>query len=78
MWLCREFERYLLVSHYLCVQAAAQPLPELHGITAKISVSLLRYTDLLPADRTFYQAGSQCKVYSISTASLFTHELYHM
>ena len=59
---CREFERYLLVSHYLCVRAACLSISELHGLATKISVALLRYTDLLPADRTFYQAGSHCKV----------------
>ena len=29
---------------------------------AKISVALLRHTNVLPADRAFYQAGLQCKV----------------
>lgn len=35
---------------------------QLDRIVAKISVALLRYTDILPPDRTFYQAGLQCKV----------------
>lgn len=30
-------------------------------ITAKISVSLLRHSDILPIDRTFYEAGMMCR-----------------
>ena len=59
---CREFEQYLLVSHYLATRSACSRVPQLNGIVAKISVSLLRHTDVIPADRAFYQAGMYCKV----------------
>lgn len=32
------------------------------NIAAKLSVSLLRHTELVPADRAFYEAGLACKV----------------
>ena len=59
---CREFEQYLLVSHYLATRSACSRVPQLNGIVAKISVSLLQHTDIIPADRVFYQAGMYCKV----------------
>ena len=58
----REFEQCLLVSHYMCTRAACVGVAKLEEIAAKISVSLLRYTDILPPDRAFYQAGRECKV----------------
>ena len=58
----QEFERLLLVAHYSATRAACTGLPQLKELVAKITVSLLRYTDILPADRAFYEAGSQAKV----------------
>lgn len=36
-------------------------IDELKEIATCISVSLIRYTDVVPADRAFYEAGSACK-----------------
>ena len=58
----QEFERLLLVAHYTATRAACSGVPQLKDVVAKISVALLRYTDILPADRAFYEAGSQAKV----------------
>ena len=30
-------------------------------LVAKLSTSLLRYTDIIPADKAFYEAGMHCK-----------------
>lgn len=57
----REFDRYLLIAHYLAARAACKGLPQLDSIAAKLSVSLLRYTDIIPADKAFYEAGTHCK-----------------
>ncbi len=57
----REFEKHLLISHYLSTRTAFQGLDQLDQLVAKISSSLLRYTDILPADKTFYEAGLHCK-----------------
>lgn len=32
------------------------------SIAAKVSVSLLRYTELIHVDKAFYEAGQACKV----------------
>lgn len=57
----REFERHLLISHYLATRAAFQEMEQLKPLVAKLSTSLLRYTDLLPADKAFYESGLHCK-----------------
>lgn len=31
-------------------------------MSAKLSVSLLRHTELVPADKAFYEAGLACRV----------------
>ena len=58
----QEFNRYLLIAHYFATRSACQALPQLNTIATKLSVSLLRYTDTIPADRAFYEAGQYCKV----------------
>lgn len=57
----REFERHLLISHYLATRAAFQEMEQLKPLVAKLSTSLLRYTDILPADKAFYEGGLHCK-----------------
>lgn len=32
------------------------------SVAAKLSVSLLRHTELIPADKAFYEAGLACRV----------------
>lgn len=65
----KEFETSLLVTHYLATRAAAEGVPEMAGIVARISTSLLRYSTLLPVDRAFYQAGIHCRVSSLLSPS---------
>lgn len=57
----REFERHLRISHYLATRAAFQGVEQLDMLVAKLSTSLLRYTDVLPADKAFYESGLHCK-----------------
>uniref|UniRef100_A0A8C3Y295 Intraflagellar transport protein 172 homolog n=1 Tax=Catharus ustulatus TaxID=91951 RepID=A0A8C3Y295_CATUS len=52
-----EFERMLLISHYCAARSAAQGLKQLDTMAAQLSISLLRHTDLLPADKAFYEAA---------------------
>ncbi|XP_054618204.1 intraflagellar transport protein 172 homolog [Dunckerocampus dactyliophorus] len=56
-----DFEQMLLISHYYAARAAATGIEELTSISAKLCVSLLRHTDLVPADRAFYEAGLACR-----------------
>lgn len=56
----QKFEQYLLVTHFFVIkqQAASAGLDDL---AAKISMSLLRFIGLLPADKMFYLAGAAAR-----------------
>ncbi|XP_031437803.1 intraflagellar transport protein 172 homolog isoform X2 [Clupea harengus] len=56
-----EFEQMLLVTHYYASRSAARGLDQLSAIAAKLSISLLRHTELIPADKAFYEAGLAAK-----------------
>jgi intraflagellar transport protein 172 len=57
-----EFETLLTIAHYYAVRSAAQSHSSLETVAAKLSISLLRHTDVIPADKAFYEAGVMCKV----------------
>lgn len=57
-----EFERFLRTFHYLVVSEVCRGVNGLEVVGAKASISLLRYADLIPADRAFYNAGMKAKV----------------
>ncbi|XP_005948489.1 intraflagellar transport protein 172 homolog [Haplochromis burtoni] len=56
-----DFEQMLLISHYYATRSAAKGVEQLISIATKLSVSLLRHTELVPADKAFYEAGLACK-----------------
>ncbi|XP_067274021.1 intraflagellar transport protein 172 homolog [Pseudorasbora parva] len=56
-----EFEQMLLVAHYYATRSAAQGIDQLSSVAAKLSVSLLRHTELIPADKAFYESGLAAK-----------------
>ncbi|XP_041831040.1 intraflagellar transport protein 172 homolog [Melanotaenia boesemani] len=56
-----DFEQMLLIAHYFATRSAANGVEQLISIAAKLSVSLLRHTELVPADKAFYEAGLACK-----------------
>ncbi|THD25249.1 Intraflagellar transport protein [Fasciola hepatica] len=56
------FERMLLVAHYYATRSALMTSSQdLREIITKLSVSLLRHSDILPADKVFYEAGIHCR-----------------
>ena len=57
----KEFEQHLLAAHYLASRAAFQGVEKLDYLVAKLSVSLLRHTSYVPADKAFYEAGTFCR-----------------
>lgn len=68
-----EFEAMLLVAHYYATRSASMGHNSLESVAAKLSVSLLRHTDIIPADKAFFEAGTMCRVrgyYFILCASL--------
>ncbi|XP_074197923.1 intraflagellar transport protein 172 homolog isoform X2 [Camelus bactrianus] len=56
-----EFETMLLIAHYYATRSAAQSVKQLETMAARLSISLLRHTQLLPADKAFYEAGIAAK-----------------
>ena len=59
-----EFENMLLIAHYYAVRSAAMGHKSLESVAAKLSVSLLRHTEVVPADKAFFEAGVMTKVWS--------------
>ncbi|XP_064625451.1 intraflagellar transport protein 172 homolog [Lineus longissimus] len=56
-----EFENMMLVAHYYATRSACQAQKSLEGMATKLSVACLRHTDIIPADKAFYEAGVMCK-----------------
>lgn len=53
-----HFRTLLLIAHYYSMRGLCRQVQSLKNIGVKISVALLRYTDILPADKAFYEAGN--------------------
>ncbi|CAI4221536.1 unnamed protein product [Auanema sp. JU1783] len=58
-----EFERYLYALSLMSMRISIKNMEstEAKRLYLKQSIALLRYTDLLPADRVFYEAGTASK-----------------
>eukprot|EP00055_Hartaetosiga_balthica_P012104 m.57788 g.57788 ORF g.57788 m.57788 type:complete len:1739 (-) comp7836_c0_seq1:151-5367(-) len=56
-----EFDRLTLISHYVALKTICKSSQELHDLYVKLCISLLRYTDVIPGDRAFYEAGNACR-----------------
>ena len=65
------FEMLLTIAHYYAMRSAAMSHSILETVAAKLSVSLLRHTDIIPADRAFFEAGVMCKVWCVITVYCF-------
>jgi len=52
----------LLMAHYYAIRSAAMRHKSLERVATKLSVSLLRHTNVTPADKAFWEAGIMCKV----------------
>ncbi|XP_018787824.1 PREDICTED: intraflagellar transport protein 172 homolog [Bactrocera latifrons] len=55
--IAKNVDKFLLISHYYAVRSACRHVQSLHPIAARISIALLRYTDIIPVDKGFYEAG---------------------
>ncbi|XP_071962115.1 intraflagellar transport protein 172 homolog [Antedon mediterranea] len=58
---CEEFQNMLLVAHYYATRSACLGQEKLEVLAAKLSVALLRHTEIVPADKAFYEAGIQSR-----------------
>ncbi|VDD80059.1 unnamed protein product [Mesocestoides corti] len=54
------FERMFLVAHYYATRSALISA-QLFDLATKVSISLLRDSDIIPADKAFFEAGMQCR-----------------
>ncbi|XP_064457098.1 intraflagellar transport protein 172 homolog [Ornithodoros turicata] len=58
----KDFELLLMVSSYYATRSACLSQDTLADLATKISISLLRYTEYIPVDKAFYEAGLACKI----------------
>ncbi|XP_011499324.1 PREDICTED: intraflagellar transport protein osm-1 [Ceratosolen solmsi marchali] len=65
----KKFERILRATHYSAVYYSCRDIPHstLADLPLKTSVSLLRYTDILLADRCYYEAGMAARNVGLSS-----------
>lgn len=61
----KEFEKYMFVSHLYATRCAICDISSLSTLVVKILVALLRYTDIIPADKAYYEAGIAAQVRKI-------------
>ncbi|CAO1308118.1 unnamed protein product [Diamesa tonsa] len=57
-----RFEQLLLIAHYYATRAACRQVSALQLVSVKISTSLLRYSDVIPCDKAFYEAGMDLRL----------------
>ena len=55
-----EFENLLMATHYTHMMYECEKYG-LDELSVKCSITLLRYSGLIPVDKTFYKAGMKCK-----------------
>eukprot|EP01029_Cantina_marsupialis_P015583 TRINITY_DN3415_c0_g1_i3.p1 TRINITY_DN3415_c0_g1~~TRINITY_DN3415_c0_g1_i3.p1 ORF type:complete len:801 (+),score=314.00 TRINITY_DN3415_c0_g1_i3:205-2607(+) len=55
-----EMDKLVLVAHYICM-FNRMSLSSMADLKSRVSMSLLRYTNMMPAERLFYFAGVACK-----------------
>ena len=60
------FQKLLLITHYNTMRCSCVGNDQLDPIAAKLSISLLRHIDLIPADKAFYEAGLMCQVINLN------------
>ncbi|XP_015430536.1 PREDICTED: intraflagellar transport protein 172 homolog [Dufourea novaeangliae] len=62
-----KFERLLELTHYSAVKCGCKDYPVLSGLVLKASVTLLRYTDIILADRAYYEAGVEARTAGLNS-----------
>ncbi|GFY01521.1 intraflagellar transport protein 172 homolog [Trichonephila clavipes] len=56
-----EFNNYLTIAHYYANRSACMGHSSLERQMVKICLSLLRYADVIPVDKLFYEAGEAAR-----------------
>ncbi|OAF71468.1 hypothetical protein A3Q56_00763 [Intoshia linei] len=63
------FEPYFLVSHYGAIRATCMDQAQGMKLAAKLSLACLRFCDIIPQDKAFYDAGSICKAAGVENVA---------
>lgn len=53
----QQFETMLLISHYYAIRSACRQVSALQQLSVKISLALLRHSDIVPCDKAYFEAG---------------------
>lgn len=64
------FKKLFLIAHYNTMRISCIGNEQLDSVAAKLSISLLRYTDIIPADKAFYEAGIMCQASCLFFATI--------
>ncbi|KAH8365613.1 hypothetical protein KR093_002735 [Drosophila rubida] len=56
-----QAQQYLTIAHYYATRAACRAVPSLQPVAVRLSLALLRHTDVLPVDKGFYEAGMELR-----------------
>lgn len=56
----KQFQKYLTIAHLANLKYIYEK-KNMHALYARISLSLIRYGDLIRMDKLFYDAGVSCK-----------------
>jgi intraflagellar transport protein 172 len=56
----KEFSKYLQVAHFANLKNLYQK-EQVQPLLSRMSVSLLRYSNLIRLDKVYYEAGINCK-----------------
>ena len=68
----------LLIAHFYAARSAALGHKSLDTMACKLSVSLLRYTDIIPPDKAFWEAGTLCKVKEKNIKAIIKNSVQEM
>ena len=74
----QEFSTLLLIAHHYAARTATAPHQQLAEISTKILVSLLRHTDLIPADKVNALSRSFCLFYDFPRHSTRQDQLVRL
>jgi len=62
----KEFEKYMFISHLYAMRCAFHDISSLGALVVKLLVAMLRYTDIVPADKAYYEAGIAAQVRKVT------------
>ncbi|XP_037945105.1 intraflagellar transport protein 172 homolog [Teleopsis dalmanni] len=52
-----SIDSFLLIAHYYAVRSACRQVQSLQAVALRLSIALLRHSDIIPVDKAFYEAG---------------------